>query len=322
TYVLPTLIELDSISELQGEVFGPVLHVVRFARDRLPTLMEEVAATGYGLTMGLHTRIDETIRQVSARAHVGNLYINRNMVGAVVGVQPFGGEGLSGTGPKAGGPLYMHRLLRTRAVEALGDVVTQALPGAVAAGGAPGLPRAFTALTSWLDGSSEVQLLARCHRLARALGEQTAWALTGPTGERNVYALLPREATLCLADNEQALLLQLGAVLLVGSRAVWPLQPITQALRARLPAEVQTHIDLSADWSAPGAAFSVALFQGSDTALREAACRLAERDGPIVNLHRFTLHDQEQPLEALLLERAVSTNTAAAEGNASLMTIA
>ncbi|SUG99347.1 trifunctional transcriptional regulator/proline dehydrogenase/pyrroline-5-carboxylate dehydrogenase [Salmonella enterica subsp. enterica] len=102
TFVMPTLIELENFAELEKEVFGPVLHVVRYNRNQLAELIEQINASGYGLTLGVHTRIDETIAQVTGSAHVGNLYVNRNMVGAVVGVQPFGGEGLSGTGPKAG----------------------------------------------------------------------------------------------------------------------------------------------------------------------------------------------------------------------------
>ena len=105
TFIAPTLIEIGSFEDLAGEVFGPVLHVVRFARSGLARLIEEISATGYGLTLGIHSRIDETIGFIEARAHAGNIYVNRNMIGAVVGVQPFGGEGLSGTGPKAGGPL-------------------------------------------------------------------------------------------------------------------------------------------------------------------------------------------------------------------------
>src|SRR5690606_25579864 len=111
TFVLPTMIEIDRISELQREVFGPVLHVVRYQREDLDALLDQINATGYGLTLGLHTRIDETIGKVVSTSRAGNVYVNRNMVGAVVGVQPFGGQGLSGTGPKAGGPLYLYRLL-------------------------------------------------------------------------------------------------------------------------------------------------------------------------------------------------------------------
>lgn len=104
----------------EKEVFGPVLHVVRYNRNELDKLVEQINASGYGLTLGVHTRIDETIAQVTGSAKVGNLYVNRNMVGAVVGVQPFGGEGLSGTGPKAGGPLYLYRLLSSRPQDAVG----------------------------------------------------------------------------------------------------------------------------------------------------------------------------------------------------------
>ncbi|MGL5266054.1 MAG: L-glutamate gamma-semialdehyde dehydrogenase, partial [Plesiomonas shigelloides] len=119
TFILPTLIELDSASELQREVFGPVLHVVRYRRETLAPLIRDINAAGYGLTFGVHTRIDETIARVTATVQAGNMYVNRNMVGAVVGVQPFGGEGLSGTGPKAGGPLYLYRLLASRPANAV-----------------------------------------------------------------------------------------------------------------------------------------------------------------------------------------------------------
>jgi RHH-type proline utilization regulon transcriptional repressor/proline dehydrogenase/delta 1-pyrroline-5-carboxylate dehydrogenase len=107
TYVAPAIYEITSIAVLKGEVFGPILHVVRFAGGRLSEVCEAVNATGYGLTLGLHSRIKATADFVAERVKVGNLYVNRNQIGAVVGVQPFGGEGLSGTGPKAGGPHYL-----------------------------------------------------------------------------------------------------------------------------------------------------------------------------------------------------------------------
>ncbi|NCS62366.1 MAG: L-glutamate gamma-semialdehyde dehydrogenase, partial [Rhodoferax sp.] len=114
-FVLPTLIEIDAIERLQREVFGPVLHVLRYPREQLDQVLDAINATGYGLTFGVHSRIDETIAKVSKKAQAGNIYVNRNVIGAVVGVQPFGGMGLSGTGPKAGGPLYLYRLLQTGA---------------------------------------------------------------------------------------------------------------------------------------------------------------------------------------------------------------
>jgi Delta 1-pyrroline-5-carboxylate dehydrogenase len=111
TFVAPTLIELPNLNDLEREVFGPVLHLITYKYGEIENLLTQINAKGYGLTMGLHTRIDDTIQKVIGHAEVGNLYINRNIVGAVVGVQPFGGEGLSGTGPKAGGPLYLYRLM-------------------------------------------------------------------------------------------------------------------------------------------------------------------------------------------------------------------
>jgi RHH-type proline utilization regulon transcriptional repressor/proline dehydrogenase/delta 1-pyrroline-5-carboxylate dehydrogenase len=112
TFVAPALLEIDLENLPKSEVFGPVLHVVRWHADQLDALIDRLNARGYGLTHGIHTRIDDTVAAITRRIHAGNIYVNRNIVGAVVGVQPFGGEGLSGTGPKAGGPMILHRLLR------------------------------------------------------------------------------------------------------------------------------------------------------------------------------------------------------------------
>ena len=118
-FFAPRAFEIDRIGRLEREVFGPILHVVRWQRSRLDQLLDAITATGYGLTLGIHSRIDETVEAVHRRLKVGNTYVNRNMIGAVVGVQPFGGEGLSGTGPKAGGPHYLYRfaLERTLSVD-------------------------------------------------------------------------------------------------------------------------------------------------------------------------------------------------------------
>jgi RHH-type proline utilization regulon transcriptional repressor/proline dehydrogenase/delta 1-pyrroline-5-carboxylate dehydrogenase len=127
TFVPPTLIEIPNLHALEHEVFGPVCHVIQYDRAALPALIDQINALGFGLTMGLHTRSDATIEMVKRKAAVGNLYINRNQVGAVVGVQPFGGEGLSGTGPKAGGPLYLYRLLAQRPDTEINRIITPAL---------------------------------------------------------------------------------------------------------------------------------------------------------------------------------------------------
>ncbi len=109
TFVSPAAYQLEDLNLLKDEVFGPILHVIPFQSSRLLNVVEAINATGFGLTLGLHTRIEKTVEAVRQHARVGNLYVNRNQIGAVVGVQPFGGEGLSGTGPKAGGPHYLHR---------------------------------------------------------------------------------------------------------------------------------------------------------------------------------------------------------------------
>ena len=110
----PVAFEIDSIDQLEGEIFGPVLHVLRYRARDLDSLIDRINATGYGLTLGIHSRIDRVQQHIASRVHVGNAYVNRNMTGAVVGVQPFGGEGLSGTGPKAGGPHYLYRMCTER----------------------------------------------------------------------------------------------------------------------------------------------------------------------------------------------------------------
>jgi RHH-type proline utilization regulon transcriptional repressor/proline dehydrogenase/delta 1-pyrroline-5-carboxylate dehydrogenase len=115
-FFAPQAFEIDAIARLEGEVFGPILHVVRFAGDRLEQMIDAINDTGYGLTLGVHSRIDQTIERVLKRVRAGNIYVNRNMIGAVVGVQPFGGERLSGTGPKAGGPHYLARFATERTV--------------------------------------------------------------------------------------------------------------------------------------------------------------------------------------------------------------
>ncbi len=115
-YFAPLAVEIDDIARLTREVFGPVLHVVRFAASELDSVVDQINGSGYGLTLGVHTRIDGVARRIAARARVGNVYVNRNMIGAVVGVQPFGGCGLSGTGPKAGGPHYLPRFATEQTV--------------------------------------------------------------------------------------------------------------------------------------------------------------------------------------------------------------
>ncbi len=124
-YVLPTIVELERAADLKEEVFGPVLHVVRYRAEELDRLLDEIAGSGYGLTLGIQSRIDATVRHIVERLAIGNVYVNRNIIGAVVGTQPFGGSGLSGTGPKAGGPNYLRRF----ALEQVVSINTTAVGG-------------------------------------------------------------------------------------------------------------------------------------------------------------------------------------------------
>jgi RHH-type proline utilization regulon transcriptional repressor/proline dehydrogenase/delta 1-pyrroline-5-carboxylate dehydrogenase len=322
TFVAPALIEIDRIEDLEREVFGPVLHVLRFRRDNLDALIDSLNALEYGLTLGVHSRVDETIERVVARARVGNIYVNRNIVGAVVGVQPFGGEGLSGTGPKAGGPLYLYRML----AKSPPDSAIEELRSIDAAGLGASLklwqPRlaAFEALRGWARTSAE-DLSRQCDRLAAWSPAGASVALPGPTGERNSYSALPRRLVLCVATDDRDLMSQLATVLSVGAGAAWPLSDRTSRLLRMLPDEVaRAIVTVKPDVAARDVDFDAALFHGSSDECRALLRRLAEREGPLVTLHAFNT-GEEVPVERLLIERVVSVNTAAAGGNASLMTI-
>jgi RHH-type proline utilization regulon transcriptional repressor/proline dehydrogenase/delta 1-pyrroline-5-carboxylate dehydrogenase len=267
TFVAPTLVDLGGIgglAHLTREVFGPVLHVVRWKRDELPALVAAINATGYGLTCGIHTRIDETVAAILARVRAGNVYVNRNIVGAVVGVQPFGGHGLSGTGPKAGGPLYLRRLVRG--------------PSAPAALIAPiGLP--------------------------------------GPTGESNRLEFHPRGVVGCIASEERALLAQLKAALAAGNTALLPRDPLS----LRVGKSLGDERIVFADAVDPAAVDAVLLDVDRERArrVRGEFAAAAGRIVPIVVPGADGRYDGTR----LVVERTVTVNTAAAGGNAALLSL-
>jgi RHH-type transcriptional regulator, proline utilization regulon repressor / proline dehydrogenase / delta 1-pyrroline-5-carboxylate dehydrogenase len=193
-FVAPTVIGVDGIGDLEREVFGPVLHLASFRAGEIDAVIDAVNASGYGLTFGLHSRIDDRVQQVVDRIHVGNTYVNRNQIGAVVGSQPFGGEGLSGTGPKAGGPHYLPRFA--------------APTPAQAAGGAWEGPADLAALQAALDAAQPA---------AQALRTDN---LPGPTGESNRLSLWPRPPLLCLGPGAATAQAQAAAVRALGGAAV------------------------------------------------------------------------------------------------------
>ncbi|MFK7869467.1 MAG: bifunctional proline dehydrogenase/L-glutamate gamma-semialdehyde dehydrogenase PutA [Roseobacter sp.] len=189
TFVAPTLIQLESIAELKREVFGPVLHIVPYKARDLDRVIDDINATGYGLTFGLHTRIDDRVQHICDRVRAGNLYVNRNQIGAIVGSQPFGGEGLSGTGPKAGGPHYLSRFIAVAPQHTDGawDQEMPALP-----------PLASPPYT----------------------GPEATISLPGPTGESNRLSTHPRPALLCMGPGPEAAADQARCVQDLGGVAV------------------------------------------------------------------------------------------------------
>jgi RHH-type proline utilization regulon transcriptional repressor/proline dehydrogenase/delta 1-pyrroline-5-carboxylate dehydrogenase len=255
-FVPPTIIEITRIADVGAEIFGPVLHVLRYRRGALDQLIDDINAAGFGLTFGLHTRIDETIAHVTTRIEAGNIYINRNIIGAVVGAQPFGGCKRSGTGPKAGGPLYLRRLVT-----------------------APSMPVADA-------------------------------ELPGPAGEENQYRSRPRGRIAAIAQTEAGLQTQLATITASGNTALIPADhPLTSTI---LPANI---IITDAWLSDPNLAG--VLFEGPADTLLTLNQQIAARSGPILAIQTPPYHP-----EFLREEFSISTNSAAAGGNATLLATA
>jgi RHH-type proline utilization regulon transcriptional repressor/proline dehydrogenase/delta 1-pyrroline-5-carboxylate dehydrogenase len=238
-------------------------------------------------------------------------------VGAVVGVQPFGGEGLSGTGPKAGGPLYLYRLLGARPQEAVANQLHRSP--------VPCMPRRKPPRgPARLGEQAGSALAALCDHYAALSQSGRTQLLTGPTGERNSYSLLPRERVLCLAQEKADLLAQLAACLAVGSRCCCRTCPDTRPACSPLPTEAR----IPSRWwrtgprgrrtSMPCCTTATRSVAGGEQARRRAP---ATRNGAIIGVHGLHRGETDIPLERLLIEHALSVNTAAAGGNASLMTI-
>src|SRR6202020_2051420 len=275
TFVPPTLIEVSKIADVEREVFGPVLHALRYKREALDKLIDDINAAGYGLTFGLHTRIDETIARVVERIEAGNIYINRNVIGATVGVQPFGGSRLSGTGPKAGGPLYLSRLVAEPAPAALDGVE-----------GGDAAIAGIRAYTDWLAAHGHAAEAERCVGVMARSPIGARVELKGPVGERNVYTLRRRGRIAAVAASESGLLIQIGAILATGNDAV-----VSAALPERVPSgllvELRHRISRVEDpLGARGLAF--ALLEGDEAATLDALRKLASRAGPIVRLQSLS----------------------------------
>ncbi len=311
TFVAPTIIELPSLADLSKEVFGPVLHVIRYRRADLDKLIDQINGTGYGLTFGLHTRLDETIAHVTSRVKAGNLYVNRNVIGAVVGVQPFGGRGLSGTGPKAGGPLYLGRLVSVQPEPPQLSSVHR--------------DEATADFARFLDESGEGDAAEVVRTLASTSALGLEQELPGPVGERNLYGLHPRGRILLLPQTKGGLFWQLGAALATGNTVVIDEESGLRDVLAKLPASVAARVNWARDWAQQGP-FAGALVEGDGERLKALNTAIAEMPGPLVLVQSATTEaliadPQAYCLNWLLEEVSISTNTAAAGGNASLMSI-
>jgi len=348
-FVAPAVIEIDSVSRLQSEVFGPVLHVLRYRREDLSQVLDAINASGYGLTFGVHSRIDETIARVTQKIQAGNVYVNRNVIGAVVGVQPFGGMGLSGTGPKAGGPLYLYRLLQTHeqdsnpALQALTcssavqatvalDTRLQHQPGlqALQAMAAALQQPATAALAAWQHPAEAVQAAQACQDYLSASVLGQVFTLPGPTGETNRYQLLPRGTVWACVKTPLGVVHHIAAALASGNSCWLSLMAansvaMTELLQA-LPAPVQAQVKVrsSAEVLADPA-WSSLLFEGDADELQALAARVAQRAGAIARIENLSpaqlAGGAHYDLSALMHEQSISTNTAAAGGNAQLMTM-
>ena len=289
-------------------MFGPILHVASFEADDIDKIISDINAKGYGLTFGLHTRIEARVQHIVDGIHAGNIYVNRNQIGAVVGSQPFGGEGLSGTGPKAGGPLYLHRLLART-------------PGPVFERPAAELP-ALEAFAEWLErdgralleGDDIAVLRDRLDAYRTRRIDGLTLTLPGPTGEDDSLRFVPRGRIAGVASGSAARLHQVLVALATGNRLLLDDNDITRKLAAALPPALAAQVELDAGWQE--ADFGALLFDGPDSEADAWRVRLAARRGPIVGLLR---PEPEYDPARLVHERTVSVNTAAAGGNASLM---
>ena len=324
-FVPPCVAEVNGIAEMEREVFGPILHVASYKARELDAVVDAINERGYGLTFGLHTRIDDRVQQVVERIRVGNLYVNRNQIGAIVGSQPFGGEGLSGTGPKAGGPHYVSRFRRAerKRTTELAIPIGRPVPHAEAqaaldrldatkwAARGDRLDILRTALAT-VDVPDVTAVLAACSH-----HEPAPRTLPGPTGESNRLLLYPRGTALCLGPTAAAALSQAVQALAMGGAALM-IAPGADKIMAQLATSTLpiTAIDGVLDPAALTDLSDIQVVAATGASPQAVAYRraMARRAGPILPL-------VAEPLapERYLVERHLCIDTTAAGGNASLL---
>ncbi|BBI51811.1 hypothetical protein HORIV_42320 [Vreelandella olivaria] len=325
TFVTPAVIDVGGIEDLEREIFGPVLHVATFKARDIDKVVDDINGKGYGLTFGLHTRIDDRVQQIVERIHVGNVYVNRNQIGAIVGSQPFGGEGLSGTGPKAGGPLYVNRFRRTAEAEhveapegkavSLSDLQT-ALDELDARNWAV-RPNRIEVLRKALSGKGGVIRKALAETAALDMTPQT---LPGPTGESNRLAMYPKGVVLCLGPTLDIAIAQAAQALGTGCAAVVVAPGAEQAVKPLIDAGVPVaglEGSVSAETLSEVKGIAAVAAAGNSDWTRELRIALAKRDGAIIPLETQTISP-----DRYVVERHLCIDTTAAGGNASLLATA
>ena len=336
-FVPPTVLRVEGIEALAEEVFGPVLHVATYDAGAIDAVVDAVNAAGYGLTFGLHTRIDDRVQHIVDRVRAGNIYVNRNQIGAVVGSQPFGGEAASGTGPKAGGPHYLSRLMSGAAAAGgtpAGEVVDEAgLVVAIARTARCLMSRPHrhgeterSRIASVSDsgstgdgGSDDERIVGAVHRGGDAHVERFRFApldLPGPTGESNRLSFAPRGVVLCLGPGAAVAKAQAATALDAGNAVVVVAQGATAAL-ASLAAEPRIAIldgRLDPETLATVDGIAAVACSADHSVLAAMRAALARRPGPIL-----PLITEPTAAERYVLERHVCADTTAAGGNASLL---
>ena len=342
-FVPPAVLRVDGIEALAEEIFGPVLHVAAYDAEDIDAVVDAVNATGYGLTFGLHTRIDDRVQHVVDRVRTGNIYVNRNQIGAVVGSQPFGGEGLSGTGPKAGGPHYVRQLLAGVAAAGgvpAGAVVDEARLDAAVSNSRPGLIAAVTAggpaaLITTARGAGDVHRNDGGHAgdshhndgggvddIRRGDGGGAGSArfapldLPGPTGESNRLSFAPRGVVLCLGPGLETVRAQLAQARDAGNAAVVVAGGAVAAFasQAAHPRVVLLDGQVAPETLATLGGIAAVACSADRDVLAAMRTSLARRPGPLVPL----ITEPAAP-ERYVLERHVCVDTTAAGGNASLL---
>lgn len=354
TFFAPRLYEIDNVKLLRGEVFGPVVHVVRYRSSELDKVIETVNSTGFGLTFGVHSRIDANCDKAARGVDAGNIYVNRNTIGAVVGVQPFGGHGLSGTGPKAGGPSYLYRLLTQKTDDSATLVNNDLLRNPAPAFDLADISKERQAQQHSLLESqkkwSAKPMAARWDILQQALRDcdisDANWSrmnalvqfalleleepceMKGPTGEQNILSHIPR-GLLCAvwAESDELLpsicmALVLGNVVLAGIPAGRTPASVELALQSITDncfqtCELHSGRDVAELLTLPAMQALLSDVTGDELASLERQLRC--REGALLALVNEPLG--EQLLRRLVLEKHVSTDTTASGGNASLLAL-